>query len=121
MALAFTCISLFSKRLAVKTQYSSIAILCLFTSFMFLIQKLKVFGVYVLAFRRTLLNSAKFLPVFLIAYIGFILAFRVRVDTNLKYFNSTTSTSFLNGKFKQLNEIFFDIWLKYKVRKVSKD
>lgn len=67
---------------------------------MFLIQKLKVFGVYVLAFRRTLLNSAKFLPVFLIAYIGFILAFRVRVDTNLKYFNSTTSTSFLNGKFK---------------------
>jgi len=89
--------ALLSEKLAQKTQLSSIAILSLFTTFTFLIQKLKVIGVYVLAFRRTLLNSSKFLPVFLIIYTGFILSFRVRVDTNLQYFNSTTSTSFLSG------------------------
>ncbi len=89
--------ALLSNQLTQKTQYSSIAILSLFTTFTFLIQKLKVIGVYVLAFRRTLLNSTKFLPVFLIIYTGFILSFRVRVDTNLQYFNSTTSASFLSG------------------------
>lgn len=80
-----------------KTQYASIAVLLLFASFTFLIQKLKVFGVYVLAFRRTLINSAKFMPVFLIVYIGFLLSFRVRVNANVEVFNSTGSTSFLSG------------------------
>ena len=99
MSLVFTSIVLYSNQLSQKTQYSSIAILSMFTYFTFLIQKLKVIGVYVLAFRRTLLNSAKFLPVFLIIYTSFILSFRVRVDSNLLYFNSTASASFLNGKY----------------------
>lgn len=93
-----TTISLASNRLEEKTQCSSIAILTLFTSFTFMIQKLKVIGVYVLAFRRTLLNSTKFMPVFLVIYTGFVLSFRVRVDTKMEYFNSTTPKSFLNGK-----------------------
>jgi hypothetical protein len=89
--------SIYANTLIDKTQFSSIAILSLFTNFTFLIQKLKVFGVYVLAFRRTLLNSAKFFPVFLLIYVGFLLSFRVRVNADVKIFNSTGSTSFLNG------------------------
>lgn len=97
IAIILSLICIFSNTLALKTQYASLALLALFTTFTFLIQKLQVFGVYVLAFRRTLVNSAKFLPVFLIVYIGFLLSFRVRVNADVSVFNSTGSTSFLQG------------------------
>lgn len=97
IAIVLSLICIFSNTLALKTQYASLALLALFTTFTFLIQKLQVFGVYVLAFRRTLVNSAKFLPVFLIVYIGFLLSFRVRVNADVSVFNSTGSTSFLQG------------------------
>ena len=103
LSILSTSMVLFSRQLSLKTQYSSIAILSMFTYFTFLIQKLKVIGVYVLAFRRTLLNSAKFLPVFLIIYTSFVLSFRVRVDSELFYFNSTASASFLNGKYLKIS------------------
>jgi len=96
-SIIFSLIAVFTDTLAMKTQYASIAVLLLFANFTFLIQKLRIFGVYVLAFRRTLVNSAKFMPVFLIVYIGFLLSFRVRVNSNVSVFNSTGSTSFLSG------------------------
>ncbi len=96
-SLILVLLAVFANSLAMKTQYSSVAVLLLFTNFTFLIQKLRVFGVYVLAFRRTLVNSAKFMPVFLIVYVGFLLSFRVRVNANVNVFNSTGSTSFLSG------------------------
>ena len=97
MSIVLTLICIFSQTLALKTQYASVALLALFTTFTFLIQKLQVIGVYVLAFKRTLVNSAKFLPVFLIVYVGFLLSFRVRVNADVSVFNSTGSTSFLQG------------------------
>jgi hypothetical protein len=45
-----------------------------------MIQKLKGFGLYVLAFRRTLKNSAKFFPIFLLIYTGFNLSFRLQSE-----------------------------------------
>lgn len=40
-----------------KSAYASLSILSSFIVFSFLIQKVQLFGVYVLAFRRTLMNS----------------------------------------------------------------
>ena len=100
-SIVLSIIALFSESLDTKTQYASLAVLLLMTTFIGLIQKLRVFGVYVLAFRRTLVNSAKFLPVFLIVYTGFLLSFRVRVNSEVKVFNSTGSTSFLQGYLNQ--------------------
>jgi hypothetical protein len=51
-----------SNDLDTKLSISSLALLLSFIVFSFLIQKLRVFGLYVLAFRRTLSNSAKFFP-----------------------------------------------------------
>ena len=50
-----------------------------------------------MAFRRTLANSTKFFPVFILIYTGFLLSFRARATADVKYFNSTSSTTFMRG------------------------
>lgn len=82
-------ISLVSTNYNVKAAYGSLAILFAFLVFPLYIQKLKVFGVYVVAFLRTLSNSAKFFPVFLIIYVGFMLSFRIRSNYGVSFFDST--------------------------------
>lgn len=67
-----------SSNFIVKLECSSVAILSSFIVFTFLIQKLRVIGLYVLAFRRTLINSAKFFPIFLLVFIGFNLSLRLQ-------------------------------------------
>jgi hypothetical protein len=96
--IVFVAIAFFSKKMSQKTYFSSLAIFTLFIKLAFLMQMLKVFGIYVLAFKRTLSNSAKFFPIFFLTYTAFLLSFRVRSDKELTYFfNSTGATSFLNG------------------------
>lgn len=82
--------SLFSNSYAVKSAYGSVAVLCAFIAFPLFTQKLKIFGLYVVAFRRTLANSAKFFPIFLIIFTGFIISFRIRSNFDVNYFNSTS-------------------------------
>lgn len=82
-------ISLFSNSYYMQSAYGSVAVLCAFIAFPLYIQKLKIFGLYVVAFRRTLANSAKFFPIFLIIFTGFILSFRIRSNFDVTYFNST--------------------------------
>lgn len=82
-------ISLVSTNYNIKAAYGSLAILFAFLVFPLYIQKLKVFGIYVVAFLRTLSNSAKFFPVFLIIYIGFMLSFKIRSNYGVSYFEST--------------------------------
>lgn len=72
-----------------QSAYGSIAVLSAFILFPLFIQKLKVFGLYVVAFRRTLTNSAKFFPIFLIIFTGFILSFRIRSNHDVNFFNTT--------------------------------
>ncbi len=67
-----------SSTFVVKLECSSVAILSSFIVFTFLIQKLRMIGLYVLAFRRTLINSAKFFPIFLLVFIGFNLSLRLQ-------------------------------------------
>lgn len=88
-----------------KLNICSLALLLSFIVFSFLIQKLKVFGLYVLAFRRTLTNSAKFFPIFFLVYFGFILSFRLRTHFGVTYFNSTTGMSFVRTLSMALGEL----------------
>lgn len=82
-------ISLVSTSYSTQSAYGSVAVLCAFLLFPLYIQKLKMFGLYVVAFQRTLKNSSKFLPIFLIMFTGFILSFNIRQHFGVRYFNST--------------------------------
>ena len=81
--------SLVAKSYYTQSAYASIAVLFAFILFPLFIQKLRIFGLYVVAFRRTLANSAKFFPIFLIMLVGFILSFNIRTNFGVTYFNST--------------------------------
>ena len=65
--------SLLSKDFNMQSAYGSIAVLFAFILFPLFIQKIKMFGLYVVAFRRTLTNSAKFFPIFLMVRFDSIL------------------------------------------------
>ena len=109
-------ISLASRNYYTQSSYGSIAVLFAFIVFPFFIQKLRMFGIifsiiirrlksvlsynlkfigalliglYVVAFRRTLTNSAKFFPIFLIMFAGFILSYKIRSNFGVSYSNST--------------------------------
>ena len=83
-------LSLLSNSYSTQSAYGSIAVLFAFICFPLFIQKLKMFGLYVVAFRRTIENSAKFFPVFVIIFIGFILSFKIRSNFGVSYSNSTS-------------------------------
>ena len=84
-----TLASLLTSDYTQKSAYGSVGVLLAFLVFPLYIQKLKLFGVYVVAFCRTLKNSAKFFPIFLIIYGGFFLAFKIRANFGVTYFDST--------------------------------
>jgi hypothetical protein len=86
---AISSMSLMAPNYNLQSAYGSIAVLSTFILFPLFIQKLKIFGLYVVAFRRTLTNSAKFFPIFLIIFTGFILSFKIRSNFEVNYFNST--------------------------------
>jgi hypothetical protein len=85
---ALVLVTLFSTSFYVKSAYASVTILFAYLRFVFLLQKLRIFGIYVLAFRRTLQNSAKFFVIFLVVLIGFGLSFHVRSNFGYGYFDS---------------------------------
>ena len=80
--------SLFTSNFSTKSAYASISVLLAFLIFPLHVQKLRIFGVYVVAFCRTLMNSAKFFPIFIIIYCGFLLSFRIRSNFGVSYFES---------------------------------
>lgn len=84
--------------LALKIAFCSISLIFIYLQFALLIQKVRFFGLYVLAFRGTIKNSAKFFPIFLLIYAGFVLSFRVRTATSdIPYFNDTAPEVFIKG------------------------
>ena len=105
LAYAFGFLNLFEDEPIAKSAYMSLGVLAAFINFAFLIQKLRVFGVYVMAFRRTLSNSAKFFPIFFLLWAGFLLAFRARVNSEVEHFNTTYSLTLMRGLTMTLGEI----------------
>jgi hypothetical protein len=98
-------IAIYSDDLDEKLNLASCAVLLSFIVFSFLIQKLRVFGLYVLAFRRTLSNSSKFFPIFFLVYIGFNLSFRLRTHFGVTYFNSTAGNTLIRTLSMALGEL----------------
>lgn len=67
-----------------KTNYGSWAVLSAFVVYPMYLQKMRVLGVYVVAVVKTLKNTLKFFPVFLIVLMGFILVFFMRFHNGIK-------------------------------------
>ncbi len=84
--------------MSIKVHYTSLAVLLIFVNFSLLLQKVPKIGVYVLAFQRTVINSIGFILMTILTYSAFLLAFRIRSDTNLTLFtNLSTADAFVNG------------------------
>ena len=71
----YTCaaISIYSLTYELQNVLASITVLGSFLLFPLYLQKVRVFGVYVLALKRTVENSLKFLPLVIILLAGFII------------------------------------------------
>ncbi len=72
----------------------------MFVNFTRILKKVPKFGIYVLAFERTIINSARFIPMTILTYSAFLLAFRVRSDSNAMtvFTNLTTADSLIKGR-----------------------
>lgn len=73
-----------------RRNLGSWAVLSAFITYPLYLQKIRVLGVYVVAFVRTLKNSAKFFPVFFIILTGFILSIYMNYSTGLHLGNFCT-------------------------------
>ena len=102
-SLAF--LAVFSPSIETRLNLSSIAVLISFIVFSFQIQKLKIFGLYVLAFKRTIQNSTKFFPIFFLIYTGFTLSFTIRTFFGVSYFNVTTGLSMVRTLSMALGDL----------------
>ena len=91
-----------------KPNLCSCTVLLSFLVFSFLIQKLRMFGLYVLAFRRTLTNSSKFMPIFFLIFMGFNIAYRLRIHFGVSYFNTDYGTTVLRTLSMALGELDSD-------------
>ena len=81
-------ISFLSINFYTQSNYGSIGVLFAYILLPVFLQKFKAIGVYVIALKRTLLNSTKLFPVFLMIFIGFILSFKVRTNFGVQYSES---------------------------------
>jgi len=107
-AITFTFMSMNIDSFIAKTTYCSIGLMNAFLNFAFLIEPIRIFGLYVLALRRTIINSAKFFPVFIIIYLGFVLSFKTRRSSNISYFNDTNSALMIKGLTMMLGDFRTD-------------
>ncbi len=85
---SISLMSLLHKDISLRCAFASIAILMSFILFPLYIEKMSSIGIYVVAFKRTLMNSAKFFPIFLILFIGFVLSFNLRTNFGLTFYRS---------------------------------
>ena len=97
-----TLITIYTVNPNTKFSFASVTVLSAFLVFAFLIEKLKVFGLFVLAFKKTLVKSATFLPVFLVLYAGFNVSFRLRSRFGVSYFNTTDESLSISKTFSMI-------------------
>ncbi|CAF0731980.1 unnamed protein product [Brachionus calyciflorus] len=74
-----------------QSAFGSLAVLLGWISFSFFFQMIGLckIGSYSVALRKTIQNSFKFLPFFLMIYIGFLSAFKIRENFGIMYYNNT--------------------------------
>ena len=81
-------ISLLSIQYHIQSNFGSVAILFAYILLPLFLQKFKAIGVYVITLKRTILNSTKLFPVFLILFVGFVLSFKLRTNFGVNYSES---------------------------------
>jgi hypothetical protein len=87
-------ISLLSIYYYTQSNFGSIAILFSYILLPIFLQKFKSIGVYVITLKRTIFNTTKLFPVFLILFMGFVLSFKVRESFGVDYSDSSDSFSY---------------------------
>ncbi len=85
-------ISLLSIYFQTQSNFASVAILFSYILLPIFLQKFKSIGIYVIALKRTLLNSTKLFPIFLILFTGFLLSFKLRSSFGVTYSESESSS-----------------------------
>jgi hypothetical protein len=87
-------ISLLSIYYYTQSNFGSIAILFSYILLPIFLQKFKSIGVYVITLKRTIFNTTKLFPVFLILFMGFVLSFKVRESFGVDYSDSSDSFTY---------------------------
>jgi hypothetical protein len=85
---ALAIFSIFLSHFKHKAALGSFAVLFAFLIFPIYLQKFKLFGIFIVAFYRTVKNSAKFLPIFFFIFVGFYLSFKIRSNFGIDFFSS---------------------------------
>lgn len=85
-------ISLLSIYYYYQTNFASVAILLAYIILPAYLQKFKCIGIYVIALKRTLINSTKLTPIFLMLFTGFLLSFKLRSNFGVTYSESESNS-----------------------------
>lgn len=88
-------ISLTAEDLDTQATYGSVSILAAYFVLPLKMQKIRVIGLYVVAFTRTLKNTLKFFPIFLIMLLGFFLSFKIRANFGIELFKGNSELQFM--------------------------
>jgi hypothetical protein len=75
-----------------QTNFASIAILLAYILLPIFLQRFKSIGIYVIALKRTLFNSTKLTPIFIILFTGFLFSFKLRSDFGVTYSESESGS-----------------------------
>ncbi len=67
-------------------RFASISIVIGYLLFPLYLEKMNVIGIYVVALKRTMINSAKLFPMFVCMFAGFLLSFNLRTNFNVRFF-----------------------------------
>jgi len=94
-----------------QSAYGSVAVCLSFIVFPLYLQKLKLFGVYVLALIKVVSTSIKFLPIFFILLTGFILTFTMRKSFGVSFtdemnhfeYTATKTLAMVLGDFETIS------------------
>ena len=111
-------ICIMSSDRAVKSGNGTAAVLLTFFLFPLYLQKVKAVGIYVVALLRTISNSIKFSPIFIILLVGFILTFNMRYNFGMVFTERTLNYVSLRiltlvlGDFST-DTMSLDSWINY--------
>lgn len=107
-------------RCHLQWQIGSVSILLAWIVFVFFIEKLKIFGKYIVMFHKVLINSFQFFPVFFLFIFGFALSFSMLFGNKHKDFDKVPTAimktlSMMIGEL-DFTEIFIEkSWANYVV------
>ncbi len=80
--------SVLATNFSTQSDLATFTVLGAFFTFPLYLEKVQLFGLHVLALKKTLYNSLKFMPLLGLLLAGFILAFNLRLSSGVSYFKT---------------------------------